>query len=206
MPDNLTDREKQLALRANRLRVAGHRPVIVGGGLFGDLVNFLTSNVPIWVIRSSLLILIAYHAWLYDGKARQMLAETETADREAIRQETEAKAVRQKLGVETTAAMAKVLADLEKIEADTAKATAEVEAQGHVQDGASARLRILQAEIELAEAERKKAQAELDAQQRLIGNVPILIRQKRAELETLKAEVQNDIGVLRLIIAEPPGR
>jgi hypothetical protein len=199
MANPVTDREKQLALRAHRLWAGGERPIIVGGGLFGDLLNFLTTKVPVWVIRSALLVFIAYHAWLYDAKARQKLAETATANREAVRQETEAQAVRRQLGLGTVA-MATVLAELEKIEADKAKATAEVEALGHVEDNATARLRVLQAEIAKAEAERSKAQAELDAQQRLVGNVPILIRQKRAELEKLQADIQTQISVLRVMV------
>ncbi len=205
MSASLTPREKELALKASALRASSERPAIVGGGMLGDILNFTYAHVPIWIVRSALIIFIAYHAWVYAAKARQMAAEVVATNREAVRQETEAEAMRQKLGVGNVA-MATVIAELEKIQAERAKADAEVQAQGHIQDGATARLRSLKADIAKAQADLANAEVDFKAKQTQVNKVPAIVVQKRAELSQLESAVQSKIGALRFIAQAEFGR
>lgn len=198
MAGELTTTEKQLGRQLAALRSTQDRPSIIGGGMIGDAINFLSARVPIMVIRASVLVFIAYHAWTYYARAQQMVSELAATSAEAIRAETEAQAVNQQLGMTTAQREAK-LAELAQMEADAAKATAQAQALNSQMDGQSARLKGLKADLAKATGDRDKAQVLLKAQQNVNERgITIARAQKQAELAKLESEVQKVLAEVQM--------
>lgn len=201
MASDLTPTERQLGTRLAALRSAAERPNIVGGGLVGETLNFISERLPVLVIRAAALVFVAYHAWGYYAQAQQLVSQVAATNAEAVRDEVEAQALNQKLGMNPAQREAK-LAELAQLKADAAKATAEAQALGSQIEGQSARLKGLRAELAEATAKRDKADLELKAQLAMTQRgVNVARAQKQAELAKIEAEIQSQATKVHNIMA-----
>jgi hypothetical protein len=199
MSESLTAKEGELAGRVHRLQDTRKRPMLTGGGILAETLNFISAHVPPRLIQAALVVFLAYHAWDYFNRAQQMVAQVEAKRAEAAQAQAETDA-KNNLIKGNTAALATLIADLEKTQAEAATAKAEAEAQAAKIRGDSVRLATLKAELENTQAESVKAQAEADAQLQIIGGIPVAVAQKKAEVETAEAEAVSKIEAHKIIV------
>src|SRR5580704_10044553 len=103
MADKITDKELKLADRVNELSDAAARPVVTGGGLFAQAVNFLMRHVSRGIITTALIVFIAYHGFEAFNGAVQAMADLQAKRAEVGTTIAEAEALSTKIDGETVA-------------------------------------------------------------------------------------------------------
>jgi hypothetical protein len=201
MTDKITDKELKLADRINELSDAESRPVVTGGGLFAQAVNFLMRRVSRGIIATALIIFISYHGFEAFNGALQSMADLQTKRAEVGQTVAEANALRAKIGTDTLA-LGQMKAELEKTEQEAIATQAEADAQNNNIGDESVKLQTLRAEIERTKAEAQAAKAEADAQLQKIAGLPLIIQQKKSEVETAEAEMAAEVERHRLLVKQ----
>ena len=199
MSDKITDKEIELATRANELREEATRPDFPGGGLLSMASKFLAGKISRVLIMFVLSLYICFHAWQGFNDVPQMLADLTTKQAEAGKAIAEANALGAKIGAETVA-RATLEAELSNLQAEARTADADAKAQAAIVNGATVRVQTIRAEIAKTQAEADAARAEADALLQNIGGSPAAVAQKRAEVEQLESEVDSTIETLKFSV------
>ena len=197
--DKLTDKDRALAEKIIKLREASGRPMIEGGGMVGDTLNFVSARVPPALIKVALVVFIGFHAWEYYNRSQQFVAQVESKRAEALEGQVRADAVN-KVTAGVTARTATLEAEFEKVKADAATAQAEAEALGAQVKNGSIRLATLKAEIANTQAEADKAQAEADAQTQVIDGMSLAVAQKKADVAQAEEDAKSKVANIRLMV------
>src|ERR1700733_11964482 len=102
MSEPLTAKESELAGRVHKLLDARKRPMLTGGGMLAETLNFISAHVPPLLIQAALVVFLAYHAWDYFNRAQQMVAQVQAKRAEAEETQAEADARSDKIEGEAT--------------------------------------------------------------------------------------------------------
>jgi hypothetical protein len=199
MPDDLNDNERDLVAKIAESTEADARPQVHGAGWYGDVLNFVAKKVPVHVIRGALIVFIGYEAFEYYSKAQLAVADLVTKRAQVNQTEAEAAALRGKIGSDT-AELARLKAELERLEADAASADADARAQAQHIGSDSARLATIRAEIETANAEAARVQSEVAAQNQNIDGLPLVVAKKKNEVEAAETEIEQSVWSEHLYI------
>jgi chromosome segregation ATPase len=155
--------------------------------------------VPPFVVRTVLLVGIAYLAYHYYAQAQQLAAGVREKLAEAEQAEQEAEALRVKIGDEQ-GATARALADMEKLAADARTADAAVQAQRHRVGDLSIREASIKAEIDAAANEAAKIQANVDALAQYINGMPLAVAKSKNEVESAERDTEQNVWEQHLYI------
>jgi len=196
MTSEPTNKELELAARANELADAAALPTGASGGILGQAVNFLMGHVTRGILTAGLAVFIAYHAWAAFNDSQQMVADLQTKRAEVGQAQAEAAALNKKVA-DTTTAQKTLEAELKKTQADADAAQADAAAATHSVDGMSARVRQLRAELEQKQADAKSAKADAAAALQLFNGVEVAIAQKQAEVASAEATARMKVAGIK---------
>lgn len=199
MSDDITGREKELAGKIDRLKDQAARPQIEGGGWLGDALNFVATKAPVLLIRLALLVFVAYEAFAYYSKAQEQAAALTEKRAQVTQVDADAAAVRTKIGGDT-AELARLKAELVKLQSDSITADADARAQAQRMGEGTARLASIRAEIETAQNEATRLRAEVDAQNQNIAGLPLIVSKKRNDVEAAETAVEQEVWSQHLVI------
>ncbi len=199
MNEKVTDKELELAARANDLNDAAARPIVAGGGLLSAAANFLMQRVSRGLMMAALTVFIAYHGWEAYNGSLQALADLQTKRAEAGTAIAEATALRAQTKAGTLA-LANMKAELERLQQQAAETQAKADADNTVINNQTVKLQTIRAEIDKTKADAQTARVEANAQMQMIDNMPAATAQKKAEVETLEQKVRNSIENHHLMV------
>jgi hypothetical protein len=196
-----TDKELKLADRVNELSEAAARPVVTGGGLFAQAVNFLMRRVSRGMITTALIFFIGYHGWEAFNGALQSTAKLQgkRAEVGSVIAEITALNTQTKNG---NVALDKVAAEIDLLQQQAASIQAEADAQNKMIGDASVSLRTIRAQIAKTEAEAQAARVEVHAQTQRVDDMSINVAQKKAEVETLENQAKAIIAGQRADVSK----
>jgi hypothetical protein len=193
MSDKITDTELKLAERINSLSDAAARPVVGGGGLLSAAANFLMSRVSRGMMAAALTVFIAYHGWEAFNGSLQAMSKLQQKRAEVGQTVAEAVSLNAQIGNDS-AALARMKAELEKLQQEERAIRAEADAQNTIIGDNTLKSHTLRAEIDKTKAESQGAQIEANAQTQIIDGMPAKVAQKKAEVETLEEQVKAQVA------------
>ena len=194
MPEEPTEREKELARRVAELETQLGRPKLSGGGVIADTANLILVKVPKHALRIAAYLVLTYMGVSFFFEGRQILADTDKMQAEVATKTAKVEAA--KLQGET------LKAEIERTQAEAAQARAEATAQGTLIGDKTVRLRTLQADTASAQAEADKVGAQLDAMAQIVnGTTPLAIEQRRAEVKKIEADADSALAFGRSLIS-----
>jgi hypothetical protein len=199
MSDNITDKELKLADRVNELSDAAARPVVTGGGLFAQAVNFLMRRVSRGMMTTALIVFIAYHGFEALNGAVQAMADLQGKRAEVGTTIAEAESLNTKVDGETVIVRS-MKAEIDRLEQQAAATQAEADAQNASIGDGTIKLQTLRAEIAKTKAEAQEAKAQADAQMMIVNNMPVAAAQKKADVALLMGEVQKEVQGFRIMM------
>jgi hypothetical protein len=189
MSDKITENELKLADRVNELSDAAALPVVTGGGMFAQAVNFLMLRVSRGMMTTALIAFIAYHGFEAFNGAVQTMADLQQKRAEVGTTVAEVKALNAQIGGDSVA-LATMKNEIDKLEQQAAEIQAKADADNTVMDDTTIKLQSIRAEIDKAKADAKAAKTEADAQLQMIGGMSVIVQQKKAEVETLEEKAK----------------
>jgi hypothetical protein len=199
MSDKITDKELKLADRVNELSDAAARPVVTGGGLFAQAVNFLVRRVSRGIMTTALIVFIAYHGFEAFNGALQGMADLQGKRAEVGATIAEEKALNTKVDGETVAVRT-MKAEIDRLEQQAAATQAQADAENAKIGNGTVSLQKLRAEIAKTKAEAQEAKAQADAQMMIVNDMPINVAQKKADVALLLGEVQKEVQSFRIMM------
>jgi cell division protein FtsB len=190
MSDKITENELKLADRVNELSDAAARPVVTGGGLFAQAVNFLMRRVSRGIMTTALIVFIAYHGFEAFNGALQAMADLQGKRAEVGATIAEEKALNTKVDGETVAVRT-MKAEIDRLEQQAAATQAQADAENAKIGDGTVSLQKLRAEIAKTKAEAQEAKAQADAQTQTLNGMPVAVAQKQADVAQLEGEVKS---------------
>lgn len=199
MPQQPTEREKELARRVAELETQLGRPQL-SGGVITDTTNLILGKVPTIVLRVAAYLVLAYMgvSFFFDGK--QLIADTGRLQAEAASKAAKVGAAQGDLDHRSLQAET-LKAEIQRTQAAAAQARAEATAQGTTIAGKTVRLRTIEAEVAATQAEADKIGAQLDAMAQIVnGTTPLAIAQRSAEVKKIEAAADAALAEVQPIL------